>query len=67
VAAPGKNGKTNRSFEAIRALLESAAGGFDLVDQSDLPFLIKEHDRKFQWGCSHATVWRRRKRNAEAR
>lgn len=66
-AAPGKNGKTNRSFEAIRALLESAAGGFDLVDQSDLPFLIKEHDRKFQWGCSHATVWRRRKRNAEAR
>ena len=71
-AAPpgGKSGndeKTNRSFAAIRALLESSAGGFDLVDQSDLPFLIKEHDRKFQWGCSHATVWRRRKQNTEAK
>ena len=65
--APGKNEKTNRSFAAIRALLESPAGGFDLVDQSDLPFLIKEHDRKFQWGCSHATVWRRRKQHTEAR
>ena len=66
-ATGGGDEKTNRSFAAIRALLESPAGGFDLVDQTDLPFLIKEHDRKFQWGCSHATVWRRRRQSTQAR
>jgi len=38
---------------------------FDLVEEQDMPFLIREHARKFQWGCSHATVWRRR--NPKAR
>lgn len=33
--------------------------GFTLVEESDMAFLIREHARKFQWGCSHATVWRR--------
>ena len=68
------------------ALAEAmAALGFELVEQFDMPFLIREHGaciaslqpvgifdrawtlrltrcppaaRKFQWGCSHATVWR---------
>mmetsp|Transcript_39897 Transcript_39897/g.55460 ORF Transcript_39897/g.55460 Transcript_39897/m.55460 type:complete len:325 (-) Transcript_39897:310-1284(-) len=31
---------------------------FSLVEEADMPFLIREHARKFQWGCSHATVWR---------
>ena len=44
-----------------------SAGVFDLVDQTDQPFLIKEHDRKFQWGCSHATGWRRRRQSTQAR
>jgi hypothetical protein len=26
----------------------------------DLPFLIREHARKFQWSVALATVWRRR-------
>ena len=50
-----------KSFDVVKEVLESEQGGFDLVDETDLPFLIKEHDRKFQWGVSHATVWRRRK------
>ena len=54
-----------RSFDVILAALTSPEGGFDLVEQSDQPFLIKEHDRKYQWGCSHATVWRRRKETQE--
>ena len=54
-----------RSFDAIHAALTSTEGGFDLVEQSDQPFLIKEHDRKYQWGCSHATVWRRRRETQE--
>ena len=49
-----------KSFDVVKEVLESEQGGFDLVDETDLPFLIKEHDRKFQWGVSHATVWRRR-------
>ena len=28
-----------------------------LLHEEDTPFLIREHARKFQWGCSHATVW----------
>lgn len=54
-----------RSFDAIHAALTSAEGGFDLVEQTDQPFLIKEHDRKYQWGCSHATVWRRRRESQD--
>lgn len=60
-ASPAPNAPYRRSFDAIEAALTSAEGGFDLVEQSDLPFLIKEHDRKFQWGVSHCTVWRRRR------
>lgn len=29
------------------------------VEEDDMPFLIREHARKFQWGCSHLMVWRR--------
>jgi hypothetical protein len=28
-----------------------------LIHQGDCPFLIREHARKFQWGCSHVTIW----------
>lgn len=33
---------------------------FDLVAHEPLPFLIYEHERKFQWSVAHATVWRMR-------
>lgn len=32
--------------------------GLELLEQKDVPFLIREHARKFQYGVSHATVWR---------
>ena len=63
--AGSPRGRAVRSFDIIHAALTSAEGGFDLVEQSDQPFLIKEHDRKYQWGCSHATVWRRRRESQE--
>ena len=31
--------------------------GFTLIHEENVPFLIREHSRKFQWGCSHATVF----------
>lgn len=33
---------------------------FSLVERGDLPFLIREHARKFQWSVAEFTVWRRR-------
>ena len=59
----GTTSVAKRSFEGVAEVLTSEAGGFDLVEQSDAPFLIKEHDRKYQWGCAHASVWRRRREN----
>ena len=37
-----------------------AAANFELAEEADVPFMIREHRRKYQWGVSHAMVWRRR-------
>lgn len=31
--------------------------GFELLSESNAPFLIREHARKFQWGCSNVLVF----------
>jgi putative 4-mercaptohistidine N1-methyltranferase len=41
-------------------LQRSLAGEFDLASVKDLPFLIREHARKFQLSIAQATIWRRR-------
>ncbi|CAM9134685.1 unnamed protein product [Pylaiella littoralis] len=51
-------GEVVDSFDRIRALME-ANGAFQLEKRIPMPFLIREHARKFQWGCSDGTVWRR--------
>lgn len=43
--------------EALTAVLGDR---FELVDRQDLPFLIREHARKFQWSVAEGTLWRRR-------
>ena len=41
--------------------LESALrDSFALKLAKDMPFLIREHSRKFQWSVAQATVWQRR-------
>ena len=42
-----------------QALTEELSESFKLIHEEDMPFLIREHVRKYQWGCSHATVWKR--------
>jgi len=37
-----------------------AANGFDLLDEEDMPLLIREHSRKYQLIVSHAMIFRRR-------
>ena len=45
------------TLDGLRAAL---ALHFDLVTTRDMPFLIREHARKFQWSVAQATVWIRR-------
>merc|ERR1711957_300032 len=53
-----KTGKGTRSFDVLKTEMEKG-GHFELVKEGNMPFIIREHARKFSWGCSHLTVWRR--------
>ncbi len=52
-----REGEAIRSLSSLRSALES---NFELQKTQDMPFLIREHARKFQWSVAQATVWRRR-------
>jgi putative 4-mercaptohistidine N1-methyltranferase len=45
-----------RTLEGLRLHLEPA---FQLEATRDLPFLIREHARKYQWSVAEASLWRR--------
>jgi hypothetical protein len=45
------------TLEGIRAAL---GGAFELARVAELPFLIREHARKFQWGVSQCSLWIRK-------
>ncbi|KAG9412367.1 hypothetical protein AC1031_015289 [Aphanomyces cochlioides] len=51
------NGIPVDSFSEIQRILSPH---FELVERTQYPFMIREHDRKFQWGVSDGTFWRRR-------
>jgi putative 4-mercaptohistidine N1-methyltranferase len=51
------NGNRFETFETVTKFLQS---DFDLVRTRDLPFLIREHARKYQWSVSHGSVWLRK-------
>jgi putative 4-mercaptohistidine N1-methyltranferase len=53
----GDDGASVDSFEQVKEYLEES---FTLVDRKDMPFLIREHARKYQWGTSDATIWQRK-------
>jgi putative 4-mercaptohistidine N1-methyltranferase len=44
----------------LSALKERLAPDFDLRHVFDLPFLIREHRRKYQWSVAEASVWQRK-------
>ena len=50
----GRDGSTLEGLEA--ALTKD----FQLTATRDLPFLIREHARKFQWSVAQASIWIRR-------
>ncbi|RYG60475.1 methyltransferase domain-containing protein, partial [archaeon] len=47
------------SSSAVQRILQSHEVPLTLRSRQDLPFLIREHERKFQFGVSEATVWQR--------
>jgi putative 4-mercaptohistidine N1-methyltranferase len=44
----------------LEGLREALAPAFDLHNTKDLPFLIREHSRKFQFSVAQASIWRRK-------
>lgn len=52
-----EGGERLTTREGLRRALSAT---FDLVAHKDLPFLIREHARKFQWSVAEATIWRRK-------
>jgi 2-polyprenyl-3-methyl-5-hydroxy-6-metoxy-1,4-benzoquinol methylase len=56
----GYNDKDGKPVMTADVMAEVLGKDFDLVAREDMPFLIREHVRKYQWGCSNAMVWRRK-------
>lgn len=52
-------GARERGDDPLAALTPLLAPAFTLERRRDLPFLIREHRRKFQWSVAEASVWRR--------
>lgn len=46
-----------RTLDGLRRILEK---DLELVGTKELPFLIREHARKFQWSVAQASLWRRK-------
>ena len=51
----GRDGES--SFAALQAELD---GDFELMETRDMPFLIREHARKFQYVVTLVSMWKRR-------
>lgn len=49
-----------RAVRTLDTLKEFLGEDFDFTGTKDLPFLIREHSRKFQWSVAQASIWRRR-------
>lgn len=52
-----RDGRPVRTVDSLRAILEP---DFELRRRVDLPFVIREHERKFQWSVAEGTAWIRR-------
>ena len=52
-----RGGEAIRSLDSLKKALEES---FTLEEVVDMPFLIREHARKFQWSVSQASRWIRK-------
>ena len=52
-----RNGQPVRTRDT---LIELLSPHFELLDTRDMPFLIREHERKNQFTFAQATIWKKR-------
>lgn len=52
-----ESGVPRTTLQGLRHALDP---DFEWVATRDLPFLIREHARKYQWSVAQASIWRRR-------
>lgn len=53
--------KANEPMMSLDGVKQHMEPHFDLIDQEDIPYLIRHHARKYEWRVSCCTVWRRRR------
>jgi putative 4-mercaptohistidine N1-methyltranferase len=63
----GKRAVDGTLVTTLQTLESILAPAFELVRAKDLPFLISETIRKYQWSVAQASLWRRRKEEVESR
>jgi putative 4-mercaptohistidine N1-methyltranferase len=56
---PSKNWLADESVSTLSRIQEILEPDVTLVAAKDLPFLIREHARKFQWSVAQASLWKR--------
>ncbi|KAL3872832.1 hypothetical protein ACJMK2_036027 [Sinanodonta woodiana] len=52
--------KENMPVSGFRTLQKKLGPDFDLIEEKNMPFFIRETARKNQWTVAHATVWKRK-------
>jgi hypothetical protein len=52
-----RDGQRIKTLDSLKRILSPA---FEFSFAKDLPFLIREHARKFQWSVAEASVWVRK-------
>ncbi len=43
----------------LQAIQEQLRNEFDLISSKELPFLIREHVRKYQWSVAQSSLWKK--------
>ena len=51
--------KNNNPVKSIQTLQKYLENDFEMLECHDIPFIIREHARKYQWNVSQATIWKR--------
>jgi putative 4-mercaptohistidine N1-methyltranferase len=57
---PSENWLAHGSVRTLNRIQEILEPDLALVSAKDLPFLIREHARKFQWSVAQVSLWKRR-------
>jgi putative 4-mercaptohistidine N1-methyltranferase len=56
----GRYGTAGTAVLTLDGIKKTLLGAFDHLLTKDLPLLIREHARKFQWSVAQVTVWQRK-------